>query len=72
MDNNSHIIAIMIRDARKCKEITDILLQKYDIYLQPINYPTVAKGSERLRVTVTPFHNKKMMDEFVTALSDLT
>jgi 5-aminolevulinate synthase len=72
LDNNSHIIAIMIRDARKCKEITDILLQKYDIYLQPINYPTVAKGSERLRVTVTPFHNKKMMDEFVTALSDLT
>jgi 5-aminolevulinate synthase len=57
MKGNSHIVPLVVGDAVCCKEVTDILLNKYDIYVQPINYPTVPKGTERLRLTATAAHS---------------
>lgn len=66
--NPSHIVPIMVGDARKCRELTTRLLEESAMYVQPINYPTVAQGTERLRVTVSPLHTEEMMDDFVAAL----
>lgn len=68
LQNESHVISVMIKDARRCKIISDNLLIKHDIYIQPINYPTVQKGQERLRITVNPLHSEQMMDKLVEAL----
>jgi len=64
----THIIPVMVGDAKKCKSISDDLLNKYGLYIQPINYPTVDEGTERLRITPTPLHDDGMMHDLVTAL----
>ena len=64
----THIVPIMVRDAVKCKQYSDELLNEYGIYIQPINYPTVPVGQERLRVAPTPLHTDAMMSELVAAL----
>jgi 5-aminolevulinate synthase len=64
----THIIPVMIRDAKRCKSISDKLLDEYGIYVQAINYPTVAVGAERLRFAPTPLHTDAMIDECVRAL----
>ena len=65
----THIIPVMVRDAKKCKAISDRLLDEHGIYVQPINYPTVAVGEERLRFAPTPLHTDAMIDECVRALA---
>jgi 5-aminolevulinate synthase len=67
----SHIVPVVIGGAKACKDFTDELLHDFSIYVQPINYPTVPRGEERLRLTVTPFHTKEMIHDMVNALSSL-
>ena len=69
--NGSHIIPVMIGDPVKCKMISDILMNDWGIYVQPINYPTVPKGTERLRITPGPLHSDADIDHLVTALASL-
>ncbi|MBG6147027.1 5-aminolevulinate synthase [Labrenzia sp. EL_142] len=71
LDNPSHIIPVMVGDPVKCKFISDVLLKEFCIYIQPINYPTVAKGTERLRITPSPVHSKADIDHLVHALETL-
>jgi 5-aminolevulinate synthase len=71
LPNPSHIVPVMVKDPVKCKMISDILLDDYGIYVQPINYPTVPKGSERLRFTPSPMHGDADLDRLIGALTAL-
>lgn len=67
----SHMVPVMVGDSVLCKQIRDMLLDRYAIYAQPINYPTVAHGTERLRITPGPLHSDADVDHLVAALSDI-
>jgi 5-aminolevulinate synthase len=67
-DACTHIVPVMVRDPFKCKAMSDSLLNNYGIYVQSINYPTVAEGTERLRFAPTPYHTDSMMSDLVVAL----
>ncbi|MFN7163812.1 MAG: 5-aminolevulinate synthase [Hyphomonas sp.] len=71
MENPSHIVPVMVGDPVKCKMISDWLMERNGIYVQPINYPTVPKGTERLRITPSPVHTDQDIEDLVTALSEL-
>jgi 5-aminolevulinate synthase len=71
MPSDTHIVPIFVGDPEKCKAASDLLLADHGIYIQPINYPTVPKGTERLRVTPTPYHNDQLVDALAEALVDV-
>ena len=71
LKGESHIVPLIIGDAVCCKMVTDVLMDQYDIYVQPINYPTVPRGTERMRLTATAAHSMKDIEHFISVLVDL-
>jgi 5-aminolevulinate synthase len=71
MSSQSHIIPVPIGDPDLCRKASALLLDKFALYIQPINYPTVPRGTERLRITPTPFHNDQLIDDLANALCEV-
>lgn len=71
MPSTTHIVPVLVGDAKRCKAMSDRLLNDFNIYVQPINYPTVPEGTERLRFAPTPFHDDGMIEDLVNALKEI-